>query len=366
MANQGPTSRPTVETSLREVPRAEAKRLLGDLLRGVSRSFYLTLRVLPAGLRQPVGLAYLLARAADTIADTRLLAPSQRLDHLLRFREQVKGPADLPELHQIGLALKNEQPLAWERELLASLPEIFSVLETTGEPDRSYIRSVVVTLSQGMERDLNTFPAEDDGRIAALQDSAALDCYIYYVAGCVGEFWTQITMAHTPRLKGWNVEGMKELGVGFGKALQLTNVLRDVPKDLRIGRCYLPQDRLASFGITPEELLEPSAGTSTRPLLVEGIETALGHFSAAEEYLLAIPRLCLRLRLAVLWPVLIGLATLAMLARNEHWLDPARQSKVDRAWVYRMMALSCSSASSDKVIQTWIRRLRRRVEDALE
>ena len=173
-------------------------------------------------------------------------------------------------------------------------------------------------------------------------------------------------MAHTPRLKSWNVEGMKELGVGFGKALQLTNVLRDVPKDLRIGRCYLPQDELTRLGITPEELLEPGAGASARPLLVKGIETALGHFSTAEEYLLAIPRLCLRLRLAVLWPVLIGLATLARLARNEHWLDPARPSKVNRAWVYRMMALSCSSASSDKVIQTWIMRLRRRVEDALE
>ena len=105
VANQGPASRSTVETSLPEVPRSEAKRLLGDLLRGVSRSFYLTLRVLPTGLRQPVGLAYLLARAADTIADTRLLAPSQRLDHLLRFREQVQGPADLPELRQIGLGL---------------------------------------------------------------------------------------------------------------------------------------------------------------------------------------------------------------------------------------------------------------------
>ena len=43
--------------------------LTGDLLRGVSRSFYLSLRILPAALREPIGLAYLLARAADTVAD---------------------------------------------------------------------------------------------------------------------------------------------------------------------------------------------------------------------------------------------------------------------------------------------------------
>ena len=60
------------ETGLPPVSAAQRRNLLEGLLKGVSRSFYLTLRVLPANLRQPVGLAYLLARAADTIADTRL------------------------------------------------------------------------------------------------------------------------------------------------------------------------------------------------------------------------------------------------------------------------------------------------------
>ena len=54
--------------------RAAWEKLLTGLLPQVSRSFYLTIRVLPADLRRPVGLAYLLARAADTIADTRALA----------------------------------------------------------------------------------------------------------------------------------------------------------------------------------------------------------------------------------------------------------------------------------------------------
>ena len=65
--------------------------LLGPLLKGVSRSFYLTLRVLPAGMRDPIGLAYLLARAADTIADTSLIAPARRLELLLSLRDQVNG-----------------------------------------------------------------------------------------------------------------------------------------------------------------------------------------------------------------------------------------------------------------------------------
>jgi len=74
--------------------------LLGDLLRQVSRSFYLSLAVLPRSLREPIGLAYLLARAADTVADTRLIAPAERLGHLERLRRAYDGgPADLDALY---------------------------------------------------------------------------------------------------------------------------------------------------------------------------------------------------------------------------------------------------------------------------
>ncbi|MCX7887472.1 MAG: squalene/phytoene synthase family protein, partial [Verrucomicrobiae bacterium] len=55
------------------------RELLGPLLRGVSRSFYLTLRVLPAAIRPQVSLAYLLARATDTIADTGVVPPERRV-----------------------------------------------------------------------------------------------------------------------------------------------------------------------------------------------------------------------------------------------------------------------------------------------
>ena len=49
------------------INKAERQQLFRDILKGVSRSFYLTLRVLPAELREPIVLAYLLARAADTL-----------------------------------------------------------------------------------------------------------------------------------------------------------------------------------------------------------------------------------------------------------------------------------------------------------
>jgi farnesyl-diphosphate farnesyltransferase len=272
-------------------------------------------------------------------------------------------------LRGIEAALADKQSMPQERELLASLPSAFSMLEALREPDRTLVRSVVVTLTRGMEADLTTFPGEESGLVAALGDAAALDQYIYHVAGCVGEFWTAITMAHTASLKGWDAQQMSQAGVRFGKALQLTNVLRDVPRDLSIGRCYLPRSELSGVGITPEELRNPlrnpSLGPRARPVLAGWIVVALEHYAAAEEYLLAIPRRCLRLRLAVLWPMLIGLATLARLARNESWLDPARPSRVSRRWIYRMLALSLLAAGSNQALRAWIRRLRRRVEEAV-
>ena len=61
-----------------------------DLLKQVSRSFYLTLRVLPHSINEQLRLAYLLARAADTVADTQLVEVGRRREALLQIRKSVQ------------------------------------------------------------------------------------------------------------------------------------------------------------------------------------------------------------------------------------------------------------------------------------
>ena len=347
------------------VPPQTRQLLLTELLKSVSRAFYLSLRVLPRGLREPVGLAYLLGRAADTIADTRALPPSERMDHLLRFRQQVRGGGDTADLATIATAVAGRQPRESERRLLESLGQAFELLGEMSDHDAHGVRTVVETLTRGMEFDLSTFPAEDSGDVAALKTKEALDDYTYLVAGCVGEFWTEITVDYTDALGHWDRGEMAALGVRFGKALQFTNVLRDVPADLRIGRCYLPESGLSEVGLAPSDLLSPGRAEQARPVLVDGIRTALGHFGAAEKYLVAIPRRCVRLRLAAAWPILIGLGTLDALARNAGWLDPTRPSKVTRPWVYRMVGVSLLGVGSNRFMRAWITRLKAKVERAL-
>ena len=88
---------------------------------------------------------------------------------------------------------------------------------------------------------LERFPPEMADRIGALDTRADLDRYTHLNAGCVGEFWTDMVVAHRPRCAGGICPRMRARGARFGQGLQLINVLRDLPRDLRIGRCYLPR-----------------------------------------------------------------------------------------------------------------------------
>jgi farnesyl-diphosphate farnesyltransferase len=340
--------------------------LLGPLLKGVSRSFYLTLRVLPAGMRDPIGLAYLLARAADTIADTSLIAPEQRLALLLSLREQVNGAADDDALMtRMAAEVASQQTQSDEKVLLESLGPALATLSQLSESDRQAVREIVSTLTTGMEFDLRTFPDERSGLLGALDLWSELDRYTYLVAGCVGEFWTKMTYAHMPGTLKEKPETMVLRGVRFGKALQMTNVLRDCARDLRIGRCYLPATMLDRFGLTPQDLLLPATSLRARALLFELVRKTLDHFREAVEYMLAIPASSVRLRLACLWPVLIGLETLLLLVNNDDWLDPAKISKVQRSNVYRMIASSIPLAVSNGLLRSSVERLIGRIEARL-
>lgn len=353
-------------------PQAEAIRqvmnnsprafLLGPLLKRVSRSFYLTLRILPTGMRDPIGLAYLLARAADTIADTSLISPQRRLELLLSLRAQINGAPDDGALARIAGEVVGQQAQPDERALLESLRDALAILPQLGVQDQAAVRDIVTTLSTGMEFDLRTFPDETSGEIVALKEFEELDHYTYLVAGCVGEFWTKMTYAHMPGTLRAPPDTMLALGVRFGKALQMTNVLRDCARDLRIGRCYLPESMLARHGLTPQDLLRPESSARARPVLFELLSTSLALFRDAVDYTLAIPSGAIRLRLACLWPIMIGLDTLVLLARNDAWLDPGKISKVRRNDVYRIIAASLPMVASNGMVRAWTSRRIRAIE----
>ncbi len=344
---------------------AEGGDLLRTLLPRVSRSFSLTLGVLPRSLRRPIGLAYLLARAADTIADTRLISREARQDYLETLRQILRDGGEDGGLGEIQVALTGAQASPAERELLARLPEAFALLERLDRDDQARVRDLLLTLTQGMLFDLRTFPGEDEGRLVAIESRQALGRYTYFVAGCVGEFWTEMAMSHRPALSRWDREAMRREGVRFGQGLQLTNILRDLSRDLRIGRCYLPADELSALGLRAEDLLDPSALVKVCPLLFDLLREALSHYQTGWAYTRAHPRREWRLRLACAWPLLIGLQTLARVAEAENVLDPPVTVKISRREVYRTLVRSTILVASDRGLTALYQGFLHRVEVSL-
>jgi farnesyl-diphosphate farnesyltransferase len=285
----------------------ERNSLRGPLLRSVSRSFYLSLRFLPKALRDPLSLAYLLARATDTIADTSEAPVPLRTEALRTLAAVIQGTAQKEksaELRESFVAFQTDKA---DRALIEQLPALLDWLADLPAEDRDEVCRVLAKINRGQSLDLERFGTGDD--IRALKNAGELDEYTYLVAGCVGEFWTCLCFGHMKNFSERPESEMRGLGVQYGQGLQLINILRDAGNDLRSGRCYFPADELESLGLNAAEILREPA--RIEPILNKWCEKAEKGMEAGIDYAGAIRNR--RIRFATALPALIGARTLALL-----------------------------------------------------
>jgi farnesyl-diphosphate farnesyltransferase len=306
---------------------------LWHLLKGVSRSFYLSVRFLPSRIRPAIALGYLLARASDTIADANSLAAADRLKILNQLRAQLFSVD--PSLQRGLKECAQQQPVGVERQLLERVEEILACARQLPQNDQALLLEVLGRIMRGQILDIERF--ELASSLRALRTPEELDEYIYLVAGSVGEFWTKLCLqAWTPYAR---VEDKKivTLGTEYGKGLQLVNVLRDYPQDVRLGRSYLPVTGALSDDVKVAE-----------PLFQEWHGVARRHLESGAQYVQAIRPI--RVRFACALPVLIGIETLGKMKT----VPPFGQKiKVSRGRVYWLMLLSLLIAAvpgCDKLI----------------
>jgi farnesyl-diphosphate farnesyltransferase len=343
-------------------PAADKRALLRDLLKQVSRLFYTTLIVVPEAVRDQVSLSYLFARAADTIADTDLIDRPQRLKFLHQFKAQFAAErVQWEDVRAIQTILIPCQTDSAERSLLERLEDCFRVYLAFAPADRARVRRLMTTLTNGMEMDLAVFPGDSARQLTALKTLEQLDEYIYYVAGCVGEFWTDLMCGHRPSLQAWNVVEMSRIGVRFGKGLQMTNILKDLSRDLQRGRCYVPDPLLREAGLSPADLLKHDALPAFRPVLRKLAAMAVEHLDQGWLYTLALPRREVRLRLACMWPILSAGETLRLIMTSPDLLDPSASIKISRGTVYRMIAVTTITGACSCVGTAYWGRLRKQI-----
>ena len=278
-----------------------------EILRSVSRSFYLSIRFLPGQLREPIALAYLLARTTDTVADTAQISASVRMETLKLFSNGIQGTASREVVTELVASFVSLQKNESERQLLASLRDCLARLEGMEHADRNDIRVVLEKITRGQMLDLERF--DNLQEVGALITTADLEEYTYLVAGCVGEFWTRLCFRHVRQFATRSEDEMLAMGKRYGMALQLINVLRDAGSDLRAGRCYFPEHELSTVDLTPSQILsEPKC---FQPIYRKWLENAKGGLVSGMEYSRAINNR--RVRAATVLPTLIGAHTLALL-----------------------------------------------------
>jgi farnesyl-diphosphate farnesyltransferase len=318
--------------------------------------------VVPADVRDQVSLAYLFARAADTIADTDLIDRPRRLDYLSQLKAQfVSDHIAWGQVRDIQQAVGPLQQDSAERVLLERLEDCFKLFQGFSPEDRRRVQRLMTTLTQGMEMDLTVFPGKSAENLAALKTLEDLDRYTYYVAGCVGEFWTDLMCAHRRALSSWNVREMSEIGVRFGKGLQLTNIVKDVAHDLQKGRCYVPESLLSDSGLKPHDLLDQRNLPRFRLVLSKLVRMALEHLDQGWLYTMSIPRYEIRLRLSCMWPILSAGESLKLVMSSPDLLNPAVKVKIPRSKVYQIMTLTTFTSACGYVGTAYWGRLRKQI-----
>jgi phytoene synthase len=161
--------------------------------------------------RDDMTVFYAFCRVIDDIADTPNLQVDERRRRLLNWRYWLRAPAS------------DEPPLA--RDVRAVLAKYSIAPEMVDE------------IIAGVEMDL------EKSRYATFEE---LRVYCYRVASAVGLVSIEIF--------GYRNSGCRQYAVELGLALQITNIIRDVGKDLQNGRIYLPQEDLARFNYLESEL----------------------------------------------------------------------------------------------------------------
>lgn len=287
-----------------------------QLLKGVSRSFYLTLRLLPDEMRAAAGLGYLLARTSDTLADTEAVPVEARVLYLDWFDRSLAGEEEPPNW---PVSLLNAPADLRERNLLEKTGGLLEMLAALPAGEAVLVREVVAIIIGGQRLDLERFTGADAANPVALKDEAALDDYTWRVAGCVGAFWTKLGyLTLGERFSAAQENHLIECGITYGKGLQLVNILRDLPTDLAHGRCYLPV----------ADPHDTAVLMKTHRLWVERtLEQVGAGFSYAETLSSR------RLRAATVLPALIARETLERLLVAD-WVTLQKRVKVPRSRVY--------------------------------
>jgi farnesyl-diphosphate farnesyltransferase len=297
-------------------------------LQGVSRTYAIVVPMLPAGLADAVGIAYLLMRVVDTVEDASALDTPSRLQRFELLERGLAGDADATRALTGPLGDTQD-----EQALLRELPEVLARVAALPAAQREAISHCARQMIAGV-RKLIARAAERGLPYPGVRDLGELREYCYYVAGVVGEMLCTLMADHQrlPKLLELN-----DLAIELGTGLQLVNILKDAVADAKYGRRYLP---VVAQGVPESDKIYRAALIEARRCLRRGVD-----------YVLALPGAAVELRTFCGLPIAWGALTLA---RAE--LDAAG-AKITRTDVVGTIETFGRIGADDVALRNWLQGL---------
>lgn len=298
---------------------AYQKAILGS----VSRTFALTIPLLPPVIEKVVGNTYLLCRIVDTIEDAADLSPETKQTLSKRFLEAVLGRTSVESFVEPCLLALQHYSNQDELDLIAHTPTVLRILHTCAANDQAAVSRCVSIMSEGMSH----FHGKQSE--AGLKDLKEFEEYCYVVAGVVGELLTTIFSNHSPEFAK-RIEGHESLAIDFGQALQMTNILKDSPEDKARGVSWKPAD------INQASLLK----------------IAHHKLQGALNYILLIPKSELGMRRFCFLAFGLAVMTLSKIAERNNW-NNQNEVKLSRKTVMAFYTFTKIAVASDSLMKAF-------------
>jgi farnesyl-diphosphate farnesyltransferase len=331
----------------------EVERWCRELLPRVSRTFALSVRVLPGELGRAVLAAYLLCRIADTIEDAPQLDAQLKAATLDRFLQCFDDPASATVL-AADLAL-------WPGDvahvaLSGGTDRVFALFRSLPAATQVHVHRWVAEMSCGMRKFVLLYP--DGIRIQTLDEYKE---YCYYVAGTVGYMLTDLWHEHSHAVSETVYRKLREKSRQFGEALQTVNILKDVATDAEHeNSIYIPEHALRAHGSGHATILSVAHSEGNHAALTDLVKLAWADLEDAVRYLVTVPRRAWSIRTFCVWPLLFAFATLRDLTRTRAMLQHGGVVKITRAEVKSLLLLAPLLVGSNRAVRWLVERVKLR------
>ena len=313
------------------------------ILPGVSRTFALTIPVLPDRLAEVVTNAYLLCRIADTIEDDTALTDGQKTEFHRRFLSVIKGREDSEAFGTSLAPLLSAQVLPDERDLVRNTASVVRSTHGFPEKERDALTRCLAIMCSGMPE------FQRNKGLRGLEDLDEMESYCYFVAGVVGEMLTELFCLHCPGLSERR-EQLMWLAVSFGQGLQMTNILKDIWDDRQADTCWLPRSVFSSGEFRMERLEEHHLSETFTQGLNELVGIAHAHLRNALKYTCLIPKREVGIRRFCLWAIGLAVLTLRKIHRNPSFTTGA-EVKVSRRTVKATVMTTNMTLMSNRALR---------------